>query len=437
MKTTAMLSLVLTFLLSPKVAAQQTPGDAAQIAAFVNNFTLGVIRVEPAGIDFDALERWGEDVVKQSQMDADDIKMTLEGVQQTTQAARKWTEEFTKVGGKALWVVATVENFPEDPVFVVVPLEKGADGPALQRLLGGKDGHANNHVAQSRGALIFADNSKALDRVRSIMQQPRPELAKALAEAGDAKIHIALIPSDDSRRVIESMVPKLPNGTSSESLTKGMLWAAVTITPPANVTVHGVVQSQNAQTAEEFKQLLTEMASAAQKGSPPEGGESMLQMLANIVSHSQVKDDRVVIDLDEKQASAAATNLSFAVRRARVQANRVHSASNLRQIMMGMFMYANEHKGQFPDTLEQAAKQAELPPAILINPNRPGENPGYVYIKPPDGVKAGADRVVLYEKYKNTDVGINLGYADGHVEFGQLKPAQEEIRKAREAKPNP
>lgn len=437
MKTAATLSLVLAFLLSGNLAAQDKPDDAASIAPFVNNFTLGVIRVEPAGIDFDALQRWGEDVVKQSRMEPDDLKMTLEGVRQTTQAARNWTEQFTKAGGKALWVVATVENFPDDPVFVVVPLAKGADGPALQHLLAGKDAPPNNHVAQSRGALIFAENSKALDRVRSIMPQPRPELARALAEAGDAKIRVALIPSDDSRRVIESMVPKLPNGAASESLNKGMLWAAVTITPPANVTVHGVVQSQNNQAAEEFKQLLGEVASTAQKESAPDSGRSILRVLGNIVSHSQVKDDRVVVDLDEKQATSAATTLSFAVRRARIQSNRVRSASNQRQIMMGMFMYANEHKGQFPETLEQAARQAELPPQILINPNRPGENPGYVYIKPPDGVKAGSNRVVLYEKFRNSDVGINLGFADGHVEFWQLKPAQEEIRKAQEAKPNP
>src|SRR6202035_4710877 len=124
MKTGTTLLLVLAFLMSGRVAAQEIAGDAAQIAPFVNNFTLGVIRVEPAGIDFDALERWGEEVVKQSKMDADDIKMTLEGVRQTTQASHKWSAEFTKAGGKALWVVATVENFPDDPVFVVVPLKK-------------------------------------------------------------------------------------------------------------------------------------------------------------------------------------------------------------------------------------------------------------------------------------------------------------------------
>lgn len=436
MKTAATISLVLAFLLTTKAGAQEKPDDAAAITPFVNNFTLGVIRVEPAGIDYDALQHWGEDVVRQSKLDGDDLRMTLEGVQQSTQAARKWTEQFTKAGGKALWIVFTVENFPDDPIFVVVPLERGADGRALRRLMQ-NDGQGQSHVAQSRGALIFTDNPKALDRVRSIMQQPRPELAKALAEAGNAKIRVALIPSDDSRRVIESMVPTLPNGASSESLTKGMLWAAVTITPPANVTVHGVVQSQNAKAAEEFNQLLIEMASAAHNGSHPEGGESMLQMVANIVSHSQVKADRVVVDLDEKQATEAATNLSFAVRRARIQAGRVRSASNMRQMMMGMQMYANEHKGEFPDTLEQAAKQVELPPPNLINPNRPSEKPGYVYIKPPDGVKVGADRVVLYEKYKDGDVGINLGFADGHVEFWQLKPAEEEIRKAREARPNP
>ena len=429
-KTATTVWLVVAFLLTAKVTAQEKADDAAQVAPFVNNFTLGVIRVEPAGIDFDALERWGEGVVKQSKMDPDDTRLTLEGLKQQTQTARKWAEEFTKAGGKAVWVIFTVENFPDDPLFVVVPLEKGADGPALRRLLSGTDAKEDS-VAQSRGALILAGNPKALDRVRAIMQHPRPELSNALIEAGDTKVRIALIPSDDSRRVIESMVPKLPNGVGSDSLTKGMLWAAVTITPPANVTLHGVVQSESNQAAQDFLKLLRDLGQASSNGSSP------LAMLADLIGHAQVKGDRVSIDLDEHQAEAAATHLSGAVRRARINAGRVRSASNIRQIMMGMFLYANDHKGQFPNTLDEAAKLVEGPPALLINPNRPAENPGYVYIKPPDGVKAGSERVVIYEKYKPGDFGINLGYADGHVEFWQLKPAEEEIRKAREAKPNP
>ncbi len=429
MKFTSILCAPLLALACTAIAPGQTrTDDASRIAPFVNNFTLGVIRVEPAGIDFDALQRWGDDVIKRSKLNADDARTTAEGFDQATQQARKWTGQFTKAGGKAIWVVVTVESFPDDPFFVVVPLEKGSDGPALQKLLG--TGQPQN-VVQSRGALIVGTNAKAAERARSIMAQPRPELAKALAEAGDAKLRIAIIPSDDARRVIESMVPKLPNGTSSEALTKGMLWAAVTVTPPANVTVHGIIQSESNPAAEAFRNLLGDFTPPAGQEQDRNSGTSLLRALGEIAAHAQVKGDRLTIDLNENQTEAAATHLTYLAWRARTQANRMASATHIRQLLIGMQMYANEHKGEFPDTLEQAAKRAEVPPAVLINPGRPAENPGYVYIKPPDGVKAGSDRVVLYEKYKPTDEGINLGFADGHVEFWPRQTAEKQIEAAK------
>ena len=424
----ALCALLLAMTCTATARGQARSDDASQIAPFVNNFTLGVIRVEPAGIDFDALERWGDDVIKRSKLNADDARTTAEGFAQATREARKWTEQFSKAGGKAIWVVVTVESFPDDPAFVVVPLEKGSDGPALQKLLGTGQGQ---NVVQSRGALVLGTNAKAAERVRSIVPQPRPELAKALAEAGDAKLRIALIPSDDARRVIESMVPKLPNGTSSEALTKGMLWAAATVTPPADVTVHGVIQSESNAAAEAFRKLLGDFSPPAGQAKDRTAGTSLLEALGEIAAHAQVKGDRLTIDLNQDQSKDAATHLSYIAWRARIQASRVASATHIRQLLLGMQMYANEHKGEFPETLDQAAKRAEVPAVVLINPGRPAENPGYVYIKPPDGVNAGSDRVVLYEKYKPTDEGINLGFADGHVEFWPRQTAEKQIEAAK------
>ena len=436
MRTAATVYLLVASTLIAAAAGRARADEADRIAPFVNNFTLGVVRVEPGGIDFDALDRWGGDVIKQSNMDADAMRIATEGLKQATQEARKWTDQFLKAGGKTVWVVFTVENLPDDPVFVVVPLEHGADGQALQKLLSSGRGDSAQAVAQSKGALITAPDPKSLERVRTIMPQPRPELAKALAEAGDAKVRVALIPSDDARRVIESMIPKLPNGASSESLTKGMLWAAVTITPPANVTLHGVVQSESNTAAEAFRKLLGELAPAAPKVRANDPGASLIQMLAEIASTSKVQGDRVAIDLNEVQTKGAATHLADAVRRARVRASRVRSASNIRQLLLGCQLYSNNHYdkvhkiGQFPDDLAQMMKEQDVMPAALVNPNNPAEKVGYVYIKPPEGAPP-SDRVVIYEKYKDWDGGINLGFGDGHVEFwNDQKAAEKAIQEA-------
>jgi prepilin-type processing-associated H-X9-DG protein len=55
---------------------------------------------------------------------------------------------------------------------------------------------------------------------------------------------------------------------------------------------------------------------------------------------------------------------------------------------------------------------------VAVNPAATGDDDGYVYIKPPEGSSAPADRLVIYESFDDfPEEGINVGFGDGHVEF--------------------
>ena len=133
--------------------------------------------------------------------------------------------------------------------------------------------------------------------------------------------------------------------------------------------------------------------------------------------------------------------------RAREQANRVKCASNLRQIGQAVQLYANANRGQFPDTVEKVMTHLDLPSEVFVCPSSsdtpaPGVDAktragnlskggylSYVYVGKglgwtPDNTKL-SKLVLAYEPLANhSNGGINVLFADGHVEFvpaGQAK----------------
>jgi prepilin-type processing-associated H-X9-DG protein len=132
--------------------------------------------------------------------------------------------------------------------------------------------------------------------------------------------------------------------------------------------------------------------------------------------------------------------------RSREQANRIKSASNLRQIGLACQIYANEHKGKFPDEAGQALDE-DIRAEVFVNPRTStsvpaglqgdalkrwvNESSDYVYVGKGLTYQAGADTVVAYEKPEGLQDGLNFLYADGHVEWQVMPVAMELIEKAK------
>src|SRR5579863_2996615 len=95
---------------------------AAPIAPFVNNFTFGVIRLAVPGADFDALGRWTDQMLEKLSFTDDQRKQAMQALHESLARLRTSADAFTQAGGKALWLVLSIEQFPRSPGFVVVPL---------------------------------------------------------------------------------------------------------------------------------------------------------------------------------------------------------------------------------------------------------------------------------------------------------------------------
>ena len=124
-----------------------------------------------------------------------------------------------------------------------------------------------------------------------------------------------------------------------------------------------------------------------------------------------------------------------ALTRAREKANQVKCASNMRQIGQGIMLFANDHKGKFPDDLGALLDEG-IAPVVVICPsavspqtNWPGlpqdkqrewinANSQYTYLGKGLDTNVNPETPVLYENPQHhSGEGANVLFADGHVEF--------------------
>jgi len=134
--------------------------------------------------------------------------------------------------------------------------------------------------------------------------------------------------------------------------------------------------------------------------------------------------------------------------RARETANRVKCANNLRQIMLGARLYANENGGKFPDSLGDILKTQDIEASVFVcpsdsdserhtealnNPDRAAAadwinaNSHYVWIGAGKTDQGGAETPMLYERPANHDFDGIIGFADCHIEFQTGANAQQII----------
>ncbi|MCK4624719.1 MAG: hypothetical protein KAV00_05360, partial [Phycisphaerae bacterium] len=264
--------LILVALVMPAVAPAGQAYDAAAItktiAPFVDDQTLVVIRIDFSRLDVDATwARFMELLKVTKDHDVKDIVGAKGEVE-------RWVKDFVKAGGKDFFFVFSLADLPAEPYFVVVPLRPGAKAEVLTGLVtSGKAEAAKSRPAKRRksGGLfgcpaagkiknaIVAGSPEQLKRLRAANGVDRPNLPKAFAAAGDSSVQILLLPTPDTRRVIEEMMPELPKeigGGPSTVLTRGLIWAAIGINAPPKMSVRLIVQSKDTASAKAFRDLV-------------------------------------------------------------------------------------------------------------------------------------------------------------------------------------
>lgn len=425
------------------------------VAAAVDSQTLMVARVNFAKVDTTAIEKWARTQAEQSAPPADKEEVVASIAKATTEYGN-WLAQFRQAGGKDIYLILGIEDVATGQLpVVIVPVQAGGAPDALKKLA-----PAGREARQLRDALVYASEEQwqTIDRARPL---DRPDLAKALALAGDDTLAAGISLSSDSRRAIDELLPKLPaelGGGPATAITQGLQWASLSIQLPPEPALKLVIQSRDASSAGAMLELIKQVKLlflstlgrpvAHFPGVPATQSEAFHQAVSQVLESltPRQQGDQLVTSVGSDDAGRlAGVLLAGRIQMERRMAMRIRSASNVRQLAIICQMWAMEKKNAWPDDLTAAAKDEvgdeQNVKELMENPSRPGT--GYTYIKPTiAGLKNAGERIVLYEAEPTklatndaavVDAGRNVGFADGHVEFLLEPDFQKKLRAQQDA----
>jgi hypothetical protein len=270
-----------------------------------------------------------------------------------------WVEALRGAGAEALYVLVDPMDLPGLPV-VVVPLAEGSDGEAIGRILCG-DAEGEPPVAWPTCAIIrgavFAGSDAALERIQAAGATPRPELDEAFAASGDGPARLLIVPSTNQRRVIEELMPRLPEsfgGLETAPITRGMRWAVLGLETEPGVRLRGIIQSSDAGVAGDLAGEFREAMSRLGKGLRDD--QSMSAFVSNLERiEIEGAGDRLVLAADLEQAGEL---VGAPVRKARAEAKRSRSMNTMKTFGLAMHNYAFNQKSTFPPayTVDEGGK---------------------------------------------------------------------------------
>jgi hypothetical protein len=256
---------------------------------------------------------------------------------------------WTKAGAREMFVVVSLTDMLGQPPFVVIPLEEGADAKAIGEAL--SRSHLFEHFKFEKiESAVVGGAEKSLARLKSLKPDNRPDLAKAFAAAGDTTVQAILIPTNENRRVVEEIMPKLPKelgGGPITILTRGILWGAAGSDLPPKVSVRVTVQSPDAASAQKLHDLAAQFLKlVGEEGPHNQKARDVLPGFDKLVEQltPKVQEDRLTVTLDEKDFVAT---LKPVVTKVRDTAEVNRSVNNLKQILLATHNYHDAYR-HFP-----------------------------------------------------------------------------------------
>ncbi len=340
-------SLCFLLFLSPPAAPAQTFDPAARAAAvapFLDDQTIAVGHVDVGRLDAVAIAKFLGDVIPAGEQHVAPLEELI----------TIFKMKFGAAGIRELYAVVNLQDIPKEPVFVVAPLAAGSDAKSAAEVL--KE-WTRLPAAEAIGNTLVAGQSGTLARLKTHRATPRPDLAKAFALAGDTAAQVILAPTDDTRRVIREMLPRLPEqigGGSGVAVADGVRWAVLSVNSPPKLSLQLTVQAKDETAAaalrgialsaiQQFRDRQLKPAGTVKPGER-EAAEALLTLLT-----PQLKGDQLVISRvqGDEEVKTLVRTLLPAVQAARTAAGRSQSSNNLKQLGIAMHNFHDAHK-HFP-----------------------------------------------------------------------------------------
>jgi hypothetical protein len=354
---------------APAKADEATPSPDAQvqmIGPFLSPQTIAVAYVRAEALDPNAI--WQQITGIQGRKP----NIALE------KPISDWVAGFRKAGGRELYVVLDLADLPHNAPELIVPLGPQTEAQPLIDFLHGsekKNGEGGGasqpfyfQVCEKVNGVIFCGSRPARERIHAGKPAPGPQLVHAFEALKGAPVGVAFVPSADTRRVLDEMIPSPPTAgapgvESGRIISQGLQWAALGMRPPPHPTLDLLIQSENAAAAKRMSRFLeATFKSLAQR-------KEMREMVPNVDRFldrltPEVKEDRVVVAADEKTLTSLVPPL---ISRTEAAARRNISMNRLKQIGLAMHNYHDVNKA-FPPAAKCKDGKRLLSWRVLILP---------------------------------------------------------------------
>jgi len=339
----AMLLLVAMFALGihSAPAAAQGPKtaeleDTEVVRPFVFDTTVVLVKIDVARLSLPDLEKMFPPA-------SSDAAGATKEVTQRLQAGLDLLR--TMVAQQPIYVSASLPiSGRQIPVFVFVRRTRELDADRLMHFLD----REMRIKATVRDDYIVTNpftESNVEASLQSFTPTPREHMEVAFQSVNEFPVQVLLLPPDYLRRTLEELPVELPEevgGGSSQLLVDGITWAALGLAPE-KLKAKLVVESASSEAAQQLADRLPRMTQAALAMMPREVPDEVRQQVGQLVLgslESHVQGDRIQLDLEGSEQSAAAmTILTAAARMIRQETQRGVNETRFKQILLAMHNY--------------------------------------------------------------------------------------------------
>jgi prepilin-type processing-associated H-X9-DG protein len=164
-------------------------------------------------------------------------------------------------------------------------------------------------------------------------------------------VQVALIPPDSTRRVIEELMPRLPDevgGRPGTVLTRGIRWAALAGALSPQLTLRLTVKSQDAAAAESLRSQWLDLIALARRDKEVRHHLPEFEKAASLFT-PKLSGGQLTVNITENDVaeSGLLAPMQQGLEKARESARRAVSMNHLKQIALAMHMY-NGAKNHLP-----------------------------------------------------------------------------------------
>ena len=337
--------ILLLAAVAPLTAQDVKPAEfATKAAPFIDDQTLVVVRADLTKIQVEPF--FG-------------ILATLRGDEEETAAyvkeTKAWLTEFTRKGGREVFITYGANDFPNQPV-LLIPIgdspEQSKDLGELIRVALGRD---ETMLIEKIHGCMAVGQKPALDALKARKPAKRPDLEAALAAGKNESFQMAMALSEDARKIFEQIAPTLPEelgGGAITKMTRGIKWSALTIGLAPDHRVRLSIDTDSPES-------LTQLAASQEKFTKHLVG-LMMQSLPEELAAMKPKFEKAFAGITAKNEGSIQIvdwNLGPALRDFKkdvplaTSAQRLRSMNNLKQLALALHSYHDVY-GHFPTDIK-------------------------------------------------------------------------------------